>query len=1217
MKTLVSVLVLSLSVAQAQEPRVRTEGGKVTASRGSLSLVFDQAGKGFLSSAGLGGKQVVAPAEAGGLFASLVRSSDGDRPLGPLRGAEVPGRVTVDRVAAAGEDAVEIHGHLVFADLGQAPFRVRIVVPADGPALAASIELTIPEAARKAHLTSLGLALPLSLAFHPTSDGKVKTDRKTIAAAILPRAGTDIPEVRWLVARQNDKSVWGHMLWQLAGVRQVTAGSCEVWEAWSRVNPPFILQHNRAHPGWMAVADGQFAVAGAMAGMDKIAPKEIYVDGQAKVLRLCFQSPYARPLELRSAPETLRAGPVYVFIEPAEENTRTAQAYGEAKKRPALARVGETVAKLAPTLCNFAAPGEQVIPPARPAQPPLEPTDADFASHEPGSMTEIPIWVDEPNGVDLDAWPITRGVPLRRGVLRDPKQAALLGADGKAIPCATRAVAWWPDKSVKWLLLDFQTPLAARKGTRLTLVVGDKTVPAPVRNPLAVSKSDHSVSVDTGNLKLTLAGDGGKPMLSVGLDRNHDGKVGQDETIIAPGGGFLGCSFNHLGDSAAYASGTWLVPGQEDPGEAEITELKVEEHSPLRAVILLRANLRHKLLASTIDPKHRPPDGTPVSVRFHLYAGSPLVRIQHTFMFAGDVNHDFLRQLGLRLPLPPGQEWHVTGGLSAAGLDLGSDGGVVQENPDSAFCWRAEVGRGKVVARSDRAEGGLTASGKEWSVTVGLRHMREMCPQEIEVARDGVWTHFYSPRAAPMDVRRYAFHYGDGESTSTGWGTAFGALRTHEAIWCFHADAGQRARSAVKAALNPPLARVRPRYVADTLAVGHVAEHGSPANDRHWDAVLYHLPRMHRHNRDFWRWMGFWDFGDEVQVYDAARRRWALDDGRYGWYNNEPLRDLNYHLAFLMTGNRRMWETGEAMSRHVFEVDVRHANPQPFMGATARLAEQKYGNSTTSGIDICGRRHNCQHWADGYFGHRVGSPAGFRLAFYQSGDPVMGEYMNRILAAALKTHRSQYMSADGEEAVLWAMIMGHEMTGEDKYLDRISAYAKLQVEFAQAHNGYPAAKSNWDWASNTAGAPPAEPNTDLWIWSFGGHLAMIEIADVYGDAALAKMLNDWALALEGQGPDRKRQEKWSNNIGACPLLAHYYRTTGDKRALDWLAQRAKGFHSGIPKDAPAEDLPGGTMETVLPAYTPNDGYGWVYTTPTFWYVGIPAWQGALRAQAGK
>jgi hypothetical protein len=287
------------------------------------------------------------------------------------------------------------------------------------------------------------------------------------------------------------------------------------------------------------------------------------------------------------------------------------------------------------------------------------------------------------------------------------------------------------------------------------------------------------------------------------------------------------------------------------------------------------------------------------------------------------------------------------------------------------------------------------------------------------------------------------------------------------------------------------------------------------------------------------------------------------------------------------------------------------------MGANPTLAAARYANSTTNGIDICGRRHNCQHWSDGYFGPRVGSPPGFRLAYYQTGDPVLHEYMDRILAAAMRMRRSQYMSADGDEAVLWAMLMGYEMTGEQQYLDRITSYARLQVEFAKAGINIPAAQANWDWATNKPGEKPADPRGDLWIWSFGGDTALIEIADLLRDDALNQMICDWTRALEGLGPDKKRRTEWSNNIGACPLLAHYYRRTGDKAALDWFKQRLKGFHNNIPKDAPTIDLPTDEMSQMLPAYTPNDGYGWVYTTPTFWYVGIPAWQGALRARAGK
>jgi hypothetical protein len=1044
-------------------------------------------------------------------------------------------------------------------------------------------------------------------------------DRKTVAAAILPRAGTTIPEIRWMVSEQDPTSVWGPMLWSLAGIRQVTPCSCEVWEAWSTQTPPFILQHHNVHPGWMAVADGRVAVAAAVAGIEKVAPKEIYADAQARVLRICFQSPYCRPLDLASAPASLWAGPAYVFVEAAQENTRTADDYRDAKKRPALAEAGEALANLAPMQCNFAAM-KAAAQAARKA-PALLPADPAFASHEPSPPDEIALWVDEPQGADFDAFPITRGVPLARGVLKDEKKAALFDVQGKSAACAAKALAFWPDRSVKWLLVDFQTRLDAGKGAKLRLVVGDKAGPAPLTNPLKVAEAPGNVSVDTGRLKMTFASQGGALALGVGLDLNGDGKVADDETVIKPAAGIFGCTYSHIKDPEAYPSRTWLDPGEPDPGVADITELKVEEQSPLRAVVLVRANLKHRLLASTIDPKQRPPTGTPVDLRFHLYAGSAMVRLTHTFMFAGDVRHDFLRELGLRLPLAAEAGQKVRASLDGAAVETPRDGqaGLLQENADSALVWRAAGPKAQVLAAGHEADGWLDVSGERWGVTVGLRGMREMFPQEIHADREGIWTHFYPPRVPPMDVRRYAFKYGDGESTSVGFGSAFGALRSHEAYWFFHPGTEQAAKGAVQVRerLEPPLARVRPRHVADTLAIGHVAEQGATTNDPHFDSVLYHLPRMHRHNRDFWRWFGFWDFGDEIQVYNAARQRWDKDDGRYGWYNNEPVRDYNYHLAFLMTGNRRLWETAEAMSYHVFEADVRHARPQPFLNASATLAKQGYDHSTTGGIDLAGHRHNCQHWSDGYYGPRIGSPPGFRLCYYQNGDPMMREYLDRLLATAAATRRSQYMSADGDEAVLWAMLMGYEMTLDQKYLDRIHSYVNLQVDFARTHNGFPASKANWDWATNTPGAPPEEVSEGLWIWSFGGSLAFIEVADLFEEPAVSAMLRDWVLALEGFGPDKKRREDWSNQMAAAPLLAHYYRTTGDKRALEWWQYRAKKFHSGIPKDAPAVDLPTDEMERVLPAYTPNDGYGWVYTTTTFWYVGIPAWQGTLRIHAAK
>ena len=1223
-------LLAARACAAAAPIKIDRAGGRVTVTRGDVTLVFDKGGGGLVTSAALAGQTVSRASKASGLFASVIVPAGPVRPLEPIRGRQVDGAVEVEAVKADqadGEARVRISGKVAFAGLGEAPFVVTAVTSPDGgeaaddrpgpPAMAVSAELQPPAAARKAYLASFGLAVPLALTFHPTSHAKPRIDPKTVAVAILPRAGTPIPEVRRLVGRQDDTGVWGQMLWTLAGIRQITPAAFEVWEAWSGQNPMFVLQHHNVHPGWMAVADGRVALAAALPGIEQVAPKEIYVDSQAKLLRICFQSPYCRPLRLGDAPKVLSAGPAYVYIEPSGPGTRKAADYGDPQKRPALADLPKSPGKLNRTGCNFGR--MQIVRPVPKKAPAVLPADPAFASHDPSADDEIDIWVDGPHGADLDAFPLTRGVPLKRGVLTDAKRASLLDAAGRPVPCAARAVAYWPDRSVKWLLLDWQGHLKARADAKYKLLVGQKARPVAVPRPLKVTESPGRVVIDTGALRAELAQTGSGLALTFGFDAGGEGEAARLETVVRSEMGVFGCTFSHVADSTGYASRTWRDPGEPDEGVVRITELRVEEQSPLRAVVLVRANLEHRLVASTIPQKHRPPVGTPVALRLHFHAGSSAVRVQHTFMFAGDVNHDFLRQLGVRLPLPveAGRKIRTSVDGVAVSLKSAAAGGLLQEAADAALAWEASGGGVKIVARGREADGWLDVTGPRWGVTVGLRHMREMFPQEIHLGAGGLWTHFYSPRAAPMDLRRYAFKYGSGESASTGWGTAFGAMRTHEAAWYFHrADEKPAAGpTVVRAMLDPPLARVRPRHVADTLAVGHVAEHGAASNDKHLDDVLLHMPRMHQHNGRFWRWTGFWDFGDEIQVYNAARSRWAKDDGRYGWYNNEPVRDYNYHLAYLMTGNRRIWRQARAMSYHVFEVDLRHASPQPFMGANAELADQRYSHSTTRGIDFCGRRHNAQHWADGYFGRRVGSPPGFRLCYYQNGDPVMREYLERICAAAMKTRRSQYMSADGDEAVLWAMLAGYEMTLEPKYLDRIRAYAALQVDFARKHGGIPAARANWDWASNTAGAPPAEPRGDLWIWSFGGHIALIEAADVLGDRKLDRMLRDWTLALEGLGPDKKRRDAWSNNIGACSLLAYYYRRTGDKRALEWLVQRMKRFHSYIPRTAPRDDLPTATMDTVLPAYTPNDGYGWVYTTSSFWYVGIPAWQGALRARA--
>ena len=73
----------------------------------------------------------------------------------------------------------------------------------------------------------------------------------------------------------------------------------------------------------------------------------------------------------------------------------------------------------------------------------------------------LTLTVREPAGIERVDEPVTTGVPFAPGVLAKGAPLALLDAKGKEVPLQTRVLAHWPDGSVKWVLLDFQTGVPA------------------------------------------------------------------------------------------------------------------------------------------------------------------------------------------------------------------------------------------------------------------------------------------------------------------------------------------------------------------------------------------------------------------------------------------------------------------------------------------------------------------------------------------------------------------------------------------------------------------------------------------------------------------------------------------------------------------------------------------------------------------------------------
>src|SRR5262245_58507993 len=165
---------------------------------------------------------------------------------------------------------------------------------------------------------------------------------------------------------------------------------------------------------------------------------------------------------------------------------------------------------------------------------------------------DVPLTVEEPAGVERQSEPVTSGVPLPRGLIRDVALLRLYAPDGRAVPAAFRVVnRWWDDGSVQWVHVDFLADVGAWGRAIYRLRLSDEAAPPP-RQPLRVEVQGTAVRVDTGAVQFTA---------------NRTGPF-----LDAPG--LKGVDLVLRSDERVYKASQWRN-----------TRLVVEESSPLKVVL--------------------------------------------------------------------------------------------------------------------------------------------------------------------------------------------------------------------------------------------------------------------------------------------------------------------------------------------------------------------------------------------------------------------------------------------------------------------------------------------------------------------------------------------------------------------------------------------------------------------------------------------------------
>ncbi|MHB8993678.1 MAG: RIFT barrel domain-containing protein [Armatimonadota bacterium] len=168
-------------------------------------------------------------------------------------------------------------------------------------------------------------------------------------------------------------------------------------------------------------------------------------------------------------------------------------------------------------------------------------------------------------------WPVKGGVPLRKGALSDASHCRLLDAEGRSVPAQFDELSYWPDGSVKWLLVSL---LHTGGKPDYVLEYGEQVKAQMVRG-VKVEETTDGLIITNGRLQTTLSRSHFAPPGVVKLDSNGDGNF-EDEKVVCSGTeGFV------LTDAA----------GNRYTSSAAPAELLVEEAGPVRTVVLAQGKL--------------------------------------------------------------------------------------------------------------------------------------------------------------------------------------------------------------------------------------------------------------------------------------------------------------------------------------------------------------------------------------------------------------------------------------------------------------------------------------------------------------------------------------------------------------------------------------------------------------------------------------------------
>ena len=263
-------------------------------------------------------------------------------------------------------------------------------------------------------------------------------------------------------------------------------------------------------------------------------------------------------------------------------------------------------------------------------------------------------------GEGCGVYGISFGVPFLAGEISDKTAFAMTDAGGREVPVQTWTMATWPDGSPKWLgvaavlpdtalsawQLSYGNAQAGRragKASALGKAFNRQSQPMPAAGTCQIRTDETSdrLRIDNGLFVCEFE----KPTADCPVETFLAGIYADGKLLAADGRLLLETEHRDESPSLSGSSHSRIVRYADCP--ARIRSVVLEQAGPVRAVVRVEATHASETELTL-----------PTVMRFYIYAGSPAVKLVHSFVFDGQAETDHISALGLQLAVPLREELH-------------------------------------------------------------------------------------------------------------------------------------------------------------------------------------------------------------------------------------------------------------------------------------------------------------------------------------------------------------------------------------------------------------------------------------------------------------------------------------------------------------------------------------------------------------------------------